>query len=89
LNVHLARCYAVGYEVPSGGLDILDDDLHASLRSWRHVSDTSSEYHRAGGSGGRELYEAQRIVDLVIVVSAETNLVDVKGLGPIDVGYGN
>jgi SAM-dependent methyltransferase len=89
LDVYFAHCHAVAYEMLSGGLDILDDDLHASLRSWRHIGDTSSEHHRAGGSGGRELYEAQRIVDLVVVVSVKTNLVDVKGLCPIDVGHGN
>jgi hypothetical protein len=76
-------------EVLSGGLDILDDDLHTSLRSWCQIGDASSEHHRACGSGRRELYEAQHIVDLVVVVSVETNLVDVKGLCPIDVGYWN
>jgi hypothetical protein len=45
LNVHLARCHAVAYEVLSGSLNILDDDLHTSLRSWRHIGDTSSEHH--------------------------------------------
>jgi hypothetical protein len=75
--------------VPSGGLDIFDDNLHTSLRAWRHISDTRSQDYRAGGPGRGELDEAQRIVDLIVVVGNETNLVNVKVLCPIDVGYGN
>jgi hypothetical protein len=89
LNVDVARCDAVGYKLLSGCFDIFDDNLHPPLRARCHIGDPCSHYYRAGGPGRGELYKAQRVVDLVVVVGRKTNLVDVEVLCPIDVIYGN
>ena len=38
------------------------------------------------GPGGRELHEAQRVGHPMIVIGVEADLVDVEGLGAVDVG---
>ena len=73
----------------SGSFDIFDDNLHPPPRARCHIGDPCSHHDPAAGSGRGELYEAQQIVDLMVMVGRESNLVNVKILCPIDVGYGD
>ena len=45
------------------------------------------EHDRAGRSGRRQLHEAQVLVDDDVVIGVEADLVDVEGLGALDVGH--
>jgi hypothetical protein len=89
LHVDLAGLDPTFHELLAGGRDVFDHDLNALLRPGRHVGDPGAEHHRARRPGRGELDEPQALVDLVIVVSVEAHLVDVKGLGPVDIGHRN
>lgn len=70
------------------GLDVLDHDLKTLQRAALGVDESRSDRDRARRTGRGELHEAV-LVHLAILVGAETDLIDVEGLGAIDVGDGN
>jgi len=88
LNVDLAGAPAVD-ELPAGGTNVLEDHLQALLRAGRHVGDAGWEPIGHAEPVRRELYEAHRLVYLLIVVGVEADLVDVEGFGPVDISHGD
>jgi hypothetical protein len=76
-------------QLASGGLDIRNDNLEPSHGSRFDGGEAGADRDGAGGSGRGQLDEAQLLVDLVVVIRVETDLIDVEGLGAIDVGDGN
>lgn len=89
MRLDLAGLDAASDEVLSRRIDVRDDDLQALLRPWGHLGDAGSDHDGAGGTGGRELNEAQFLVHLGIDVGVEADLVDLEGFRPVDVGDGH
>ncbi len=58
------------------------DALH---RAGRRGGQPLAEGDRAGRSRRRQLHEADRVADRVVVVGMEADLLDIEGLGAIDV----
>ena len=89
MDVDLAGLHATPDKRSPGGLDVVDDDLQASLRSRQHLGDAGAQHDGTGRAGWRELHKAKRVVDLVVMIGVEADLFHVEGFGAIDVGYRN
>ena len=69
-----------------GRVDVVDDQLQALDAARLHLVRAGGQRDRAGRAGRGELHEAQLLAHLVVVFGDEADLVDVEGLGPVDVG---
>src|SRR4051794_21852314 len=87
--LHRARLDAGLDELRARRLRVVHHDLQALERAGRRVGDPRPDRDRARGAGRGELHEAQVLGHLMIVVGREAHLLDVKGLGPVDVGDGD
>jgi hypothetical protein len=65
-----------------------DDQLHLG-GAWCQVGEAGADRDRAGRAGRRELHEAHRVADDVVVVGDEAGLLDVERLGAVDVRDGD
>jgi hypothetical protein len=89
MHLDFACLDAATRERSANSLNVVHDDLKSFLGSRSHLGHAYSHHYRACRSRRRELHEAQLVVDPVIVVQMKSNLVDVEGLGAIDVGHGH
>ena len=80
---------AAGEELLAGPVDVADDQLQALERARRHLVGAAGQRDRAVGTGRGELDEAEVLGYLVVVFGDEARLLDVEGLGAVDVGDGD
>src|SRR4051794_22713055 len=78
-----------GRQLSPRGIGVGDHRQQALLRSRSHLRDALADHDRARRARRRELHEAQFVADALVVVGVEPDLVDVEGLGAVDVGDGN
>ncbi|AIY01595.1 hypothetical protein ART_1996 [Arthrobacter sp. PAMC 25486] len=86
---HLADLNTVGGELVVGGLNVTDHQLHHGRGAGRGVGEAFPNGDRAGGPWRRELHEADAAARALVIVGVEANLVHVKILGPVHIGYGH
>src|SRR5262249_15654002 len=87
LHIDVAGLDPAFHELLAGGIDVADHDLHALLRARRHLGDTGTHHDRARRSWRGELHESQALIHLMVMVSVKAHLIDVKGLGPVDIAH--
>jgi AMP-binding enzyme len=80
---------AAGEQLLAGAVDVADHELQALERAGCHLVGAAGEGDRAGGAGRGELNEAEVLGHLVVVFGDEARLLDVEGLGAVDVGDGD
>lgn len=71
LNVDFARRHGTTNKCTPGGFDVIDDDLHALLRTWRHLGNSGAKDDGAGRPGRGQLHQAQVLGDLVVTVGVK------------------
>jgi len=70
-----------------GGVDVGDDQVEALDRAGRGLDDPDPDADRAGGAGRGQLDDPERLAEALVEVGVEADLVDIEGLGPVDVGH--
>jgi hypothetical protein len=71
-----------------GGLDVVHDQVQALVRPGRDRRDPGADRDRARRPWRRELYDAERVVRLMVDIDAESELLRVERLGPVHVADG-
>ena len=75
-------------ELGAGGLDVGDDEVQAPHGAGRRIRDPRADGYRARRARWRHLHDAKRIAGAVVDVQVEAHLLDVEGLGPVDIRDG-
>ena len=84
----LADLDSASDELGAGGLDVGDDEVQAPHGAGRRIRDPRADGYRARRARWRHLHDAKRIAGAVVDVQVEAHLLDVEGLGPVDIRDG-
>ena len=76
-------------QLPAGGVEVLHHQLHPLDRAGGAKGQALADHHRAGRPGRGHLHHPQPVVGAGVVVQVEADLLDVEGLGGVDVGDGD
>src|SRR5437867_3045214 len=72
-------------ELFTGGVDVRNHQLKPLDGAGRHPAQPGPQGDRTGRSGRRELDEADRIADLVVMIGIEAGLLRVEGLRAVHI----